>query len=635
MTILSKSCVMTGLILASFSVVRALLLARYWDIYQKKAKAGIAQAFLRGLRFDLSIVLTFCGLPILMLLLPVPGLPALDGGVGPWSVGWLAVMLLLGLLMLLLLTADLYYFGDVQRHIGNEILLLWDDRTEIMKMATGGYALPVAIFFVLVGALGWAWFWFARLPMTPVSHPGLVFTIVLLLVFFGVRGNYKGKSLNIIDAFRGGDTDLGNLSLNGVFTAYHASRASQLTPHRFMEDAEALEKTLEGLGGADRPRVHAEYPLLRAYEENVPNGHNLVFILLESWSRKYVDAFGGRGYGATPNLDRLAAEGIQFRRFHSVGQRSINAIQAVLSGAPVLPGLPQLGAGLESSNVLQLGHAAVSHGYRTLFVKSSKRRSFRVDSIAHSAGFQEYYGAEDMPMLLDYKNPNSSHFGWDYETLMFLKAKLDEGTGPFLGFTFTGTTHVPYPDLGPKFSIRPHAVDTENGFLNTLHYGDWSLGEFFKAAESEPWFDRTIFVMTADTTLGLFQSGEFSERFEVPLVLYAPKILKPGVVDTLGSQLDLLPTIYDLLGFQDPFTALGDSLFRKQCEVALFDQGGVLGLIGKGGYLRHSLRNRLEAVSLGADLSDADFDRMEELLLAFAQTSYRQLKSNRWFPQAQ
>ncbi|HJV91794.1 MAG TPA: LTA synthase family protein [Holophagaceae bacterium] len=634
MTILTKFALILTLTLAAFTLCRGLLYFKYRPLFAGKEASAVGRAFLRGLRFDLSIILTLWALPMTLLVVPIPDLPMFDGEVGPWSVGWLVAMLIVFAAMLLLLVSDLFYFGDVQRHLGSELTLLWEDRAEILGMIRGGYAGPLGL--ALLGLLGLAaaWVWVTLLPMQPVRHPFLDFMGVEMLAFLAVRGTWKGKSLNIIDAFDQGDTDLGNLALNGVFTTYHATRASRRLRHRFMPDEEANRIVREELGGLTGvPVAPGERPFTRAYPDNRANGCNLVFLLLESWSSKYVDAFGGRGFGVTPNFDRLAAQGLRFPHFHAAGQRSIYAIQALLSGVPVLPGLPQLGAGLEASNVLQLGHAAMNHGYRTLFVKSSKRRSFRVDAIARSAGFQEYYGAEDMPLLLDYRDPQAAHFGWDYETLMFLKKKLDERPGPTLGFAFTGTTHIPYPDLGPRHQVHPHAVDSEAGFLNTLHYADWALGEFFKAAEREPWFDRTIFVLTADTTLGLFQDGGFRERYEIPLLIYAPKLLEPGVVSTIGSQLDLLPTLYDLLGFADPFSAVGDSLFRKRREAALCDQGGILGLITREGYLRHSLQNRLEAVPSAAAGEDVDFHRMERLLLALDQVTHRQLKANRWAPE--
>jgi hypothetical protein len=63
----------------------------------------------------------------------------------------------------------------------------------------------------------------------------------------------------------------------------------------------------------------------------------------------------------------------------------------------------------------------------------------------------------------------------------------------------------------------------------------------------------------------------------------------------IASQLDLFPTLVDLLGFEDSFSALGDSLLRKKDGYAFVTAGSIVGLIGREGFLTHSLKNRLDS----------------------------------------
>ncbi|MBI4746485.1 MAG: sulfatase-like hydrolase/transferase, partial [Deltaproteobacteria bacterium] len=107
-----------------------------------------------------------------------------------------------------------------------------------------------------------------------------------------------------------------------------------------------------------------------------------MLMLMESWSPFYIDSFGNNNFGVTPNFDRLANNGLQFTNFYAVGQRSIEGIQASLTGVPLLIGLPNLGLGLEASNFPKIGNILREKGYETIFMQSSRRRSFRVDAIA-------------------------------------------------------------------------------------------------------------------------------------------------------------------------------------------------------------------------------------------------------------
>jgi phosphoglycerol transferase MdoB-like AlkP superfamily enzyme len=218
--------------------------------------------------------------------------------------------------------------------------------------------------------------------------------------------------------------------------------------------------------------------------------------------------------------------------------------------------------------------------------------------------------------------------------LMFLKGKLDKLPQPFLAYAFTGTTHTPYAPLPPPFEVRrPNQPEGINGYLNTLHYSDWAIGQFMRAARQAPWFDNTIFIFTADHATH-WQQGGFLQRFHTPFLIYAPGIIPPGTNRVVGSQLDVLPTIIDLLGFDDRFAALGESLFRKRHGYAFVTEGGsVIGLITARGYVTHNLQQRLQAVARHGRV-DRHWSELEEhRLLSLDQLSFELLRDNRWAPE--
>jgi phosphoglycerol transferase MdoB-like AlkP superfamily enzyme len=217
---------------------------------------------------------------------------------------------------------------------------------------------------------------------------------------------------------------------------------------------------------------------------------------------------------------------------------------------------------------------------------------------------------------------------------MFVSDKLAHEKQPFLAYVYTGSTHEPFARLPARFEKRPHGSLTEDGFLNTLYYSDWSLGEFMKKVAQTDWFKNTIFVFVADHPIGKFGIAKIPDRFHVPLLIYAPGLVKPGTNDVVASQLDIFPTLVDLMGFEDPFSALGDSLMHKQNGVAFVSAGSIVGLIGKEGYLTSSLKNRLDTGAVGAAPMPppAYFDDLEKKLLATDQVVYELLQSNRWAP---
>ncbi len=612
---LAKSALLVGLGAGLFQLARLGLLLRYPEQFTDLAWHRVLAAWASGLRFDLSILLAFMALPLVALNLPLR-VALRPGWQRAW--GWVAFAPLV--VLALMLGGDVLYFGHVQRHMAGELLTMENDWGFLVGMALGpGLA---ALLGETVGLVALALLWRRILaaPIEALLRPGR-FALLVVLLAAGIRGSLGHKPINAIDAFGSGSQAEAQLSLNGAFTGIRTMMHGRAVKTRFFPDDE-VRRILR------IPDV--EYPV----ERSVPAREwrrNVVFVLLESWSERYVDAFAHRGYGATPRLDGLAAEGAKFTRFYAAGQRSYEGLQATLTGLPALPGVPTMTSGL-ATRVSGLGAMARDSGYRTIFMQASKRRSLRMDAIASSTGFSEYYGMEDMPVLLDYPDPGGASFGWDYEMYRLLLQKLHGESRPFIAYLFTGTTHTPYARVPARFTTRPHGDDTEDGFLNSLAYADWSLGELVDAARAEPWFENTVFVLVADHTRGETREVDsFDQIFHVPLVVYAPGLVEPRVDDTVGSHLDVLPTLVDLMGIGATYSAIGSNLLAKDRPQASAQvmSGPLLGMIGAHGFVSHTLRGRLEGhADPGAP--PGYLDELERRLLATCQLVYSLHDKNRW-----
>lgn len=609
MSAFSKSLRLFLLVLAVFSLFRLGFVLVYPDYFLEAGFADTLWALLHGIRFDASVAMTFL-LPFLLLL----NLPFRWVTNRWWqqALGWGIFAVLL--VYVGILTGDLVYFNHVKRHLAVELLLLGNDYTLLFDM-TLTYWRWVLLAGVVVVLLAWFWRQWVRLPVTPNRYGWLVLLLVFLLGAVIIRGSFERKPINLIHAYTSGSSKVANLTLNGVFTAWHSGNQGDKWAN-FFSDKEALAI----LGLPDQ-----SYPLRKSYPATGNSRPNVVFVLLESWTPQYIDAFAGKGYGVTPNFDALARDGIMFTNFYAAGQRSIEGIQATLTGVPPLKGLPTLGFGLEVANLTPIGKIAHSHGYNTFFLQTSRRNSFYVDKIAQTLGFEHYFGAEDTPPVLDYPDPNGAKFGWDYETYLKLFDSIqNSGDKPFFAYMFTGATHAPYARLPPRFEKYPPG-EGENGFYNLLYYADWALGEFMRKAREQAWFDNTVFVFTADHVFANEQSGEFRRKFNTPMLIYAPALYAPRVETRVFSQLDVMPTLLDIMGFAEPFHTFGDSVFRKTTQEAFVNEGGIGGVVTDKGYLKHSYSTRLEAEGEPAAL-----DGMERRLKALAQVTSWLVRENRW-----
>ena len=360
-----------------------------------------------------------------------------------------------------------------------------------------------------------------------------------------------------------------------------------------------------------------------------PRDINFYIVLLEGWHPYYVDSLSGNHFGVTPVFDEIVKNGVNFTNAYAVGSRSIFGFAAVLAGVPLVPGLPMFGYGLELTSFFRFPGALADAGWNTFFAQTSNRDSYRLCALASYLGAQGSYGNEDMKELLPYID--KAPFGYDYDGLMFGAEQAEKRTARnFMGMVFTGITHAPFARTLAQFD-KYKGGTWDDGFKNTLYFSDWSIGELLKRAQEEGWFDNTVFVFVADHTSGGPDSDSLYNKFRIPLVFYAPKILKPRTVDYVVSQLDIVPTLYNMAGLDVPYTALGRDMFDERDadkRVALVSEGVNIGLITKDGAIRHTRKEILSEEKLSDNF---DVQQAEDTLLALDKAAYTLLKNNTWY----
>jgi phosphoglycerol transferase MdoB-like AlkP superfamily enzyme len=254
-----------------------------------------------------------------------------------------------------------------------------------------------------------------------------------------------------------------------------------------------------------------------------------------------------------------------------------------------------------------------------------ERDSFRMDAIAAMTGFDHFLGAEDIPPAPPVASRRALNGPcWDHEMYAEANRKLSASTRPFLAFLYTSSTHHPFFWPDERWAKRSPAT-LENRYLNSLEYGDWALGEFFRSAKESGWFDRTIFILTADHTGGPgygVKPGEPATLHHTPGLILGPGV-RPGIDRRIASQLDVIPTIADLSGWSTSQAALGSSLFSDPAfgRGALCVQGNLVLRVEAGGHVLHSLDGRVQG--------SGDVDAIERRLLSVTQAAYTLLRSNR------
>ncbi|OCL97528.1 Lipoteichoic acid synthase 1 [Aliarcobacter thereius] len=623
------------------SLLRVFFYFKYQYFFEDLSNYEMIKSFIFGLRVDIITIFTFIGILILLLSLPF------KFTFNKYYKIFISILWSIFLISILTLCiADIIYFEFSQRHISNEVLALANDMDIILNMAFGSllyYTITSVILFLLLTYV------FLHIFKAPLKNEILVkkdylyFLLIIVILFAGIRNSVDRKSFGIVDAYAVPKTSSGILAINGFYSFYRTLGVYQGAKRvKLMEFNEALPIAKWFLKSERFIFKNEDYPAQRILDDNdKKEKYNIVIVLLESWGAEHIDGFTKyKELNVTPYFKKLSNESLRYTNFYANGYRSIYGITSIYTGITLPKGFQYLGNGLELTNFSYLGQIAKENGYTTIAAQSSNRRSYRVDAVSLLAGFEEFYGAEDMPnieIVDEGRKPDTGTY--DYNMFDFMHKRLNNLQEPFLSFMFTSTNHSDFHLPSSKFETYPHDLKNYNGYLNSLIYVDNAIERFMESVKKEPWFDNTIFIFTSDHGSGnaLGNIGkelrpndkEFSsiEGYRIPLLIYAPKIFKAKTIETLGSQNDIKPTIIDILGFKNSFSVMGNSLFDETVQnrfVYTFG-GDQIALIKDNCYILFNYKN-----VTNSNCTDESKNILEKELRAIDSFEVELLDKNLW-----
>jgi len=633
MTFKTKYTQVLSALLLSFLLlfaVRLYFYISYLDYFSALSLGETLASFFMGFRVDMMIIFTFTALLWVALLLPFNFVYNKGYRV---TIGVIWGTIIAGITYFNI--GDSLYFGFVNRHLSDELKVIGNDVGILIDMAKDYYPLQTllsTLLFIIIVAVFYKIFAAKIIKQESKPREWIAILLIFVIAFLGIRGKVTGMSFGISDAFAVNKLPSGNLALNGFFCFYRSSNRKSIN-HSVIKLPQAVKNVKEAIYSQKTIYPDTAYPLMRHYKKAPKRSYNVIIVMIESLSAKYVDALSHNDYGVTPNLDNMAKNGILFTRFYANGQRSQEGITSIYTGIIQPVGFEKFGEGLELYGLSYLGKEADANHYNTIAMQSSDRGSFRIDKLSRLAGFENYFGAEDMPK--SHEEHGNPHFGvWDGDMFNFLSGKLHTIKEPFLSFCFTASTHAPYYSPGKKWEKYPQDVKTEAGFLNTLHYTDAKIGEFMQRCRKEPWFERTIFIFTADHANQAKQENPKHIKgpkvempaFHIPLIVYAPKIFKPKVDDTVGSHIDIKTSIMDYLGWQNDFSSIGNSLFDKTAKerFAFAKRGETIALTDGNETINYNFKNFMN------NKTDAHTKHLETLLLSIDSAQANLLKTTHW-----
>src|SRR5690606_7384717 len=171
-------------------------------------------------------------------------------------------------------------------------------------------------------------------------------------------------------------------------------------------------------------------------------------------------------------------------------------------------------------------------------------------------GFDKYFGKTEY-------NNDSDFDGvwgiWDEPFFQYFNRELGMQRQPFMATLFSVSSHEPYKvpqqydGKFPKGRVNIH---------QTIGYTDFALKRFFEEARKQPWYENTIFVLVADHGNTIYYDEYKKEmmRNTVPILFFTPSGKYKGINREWAQQIDIYPTLLDMIGYEKPFRSWGRSL---------------------------------------------------------------------------
>jgi arylsulfatase A-like enzyme len=323
------------------------------------------------------------------------------------------------------------------------------------------------------------------------------------------------------------------------------------------------------------PRPDVRRASVRSRSRRVPPPPlNVVLVVLESVAARWTSLYGNR-YETTPTLLAEAGRGVVFDNFYAHIGRSSNSLAAMLLSA-----YPKLGfrdmtdeyPDLPGTSIASLFH---DRGYRTRFVTPSGLTWAGWDEFLEGRGFDDVSDERSLAC-----GERISSWGVEDRCLFDEIIHWMDGDAqrPFFLMAWTQQTHHPYePTPGvPMLPLARDPVIDGYGFdryLNVLHETDRQMSRVFEAVRRAGRLNDTLILVTGDHGQAFgyphesFMQGRtiYDEDVRVPLLLWLPRKYKaPARATTVGSHVDLAPTIAELAGLPAAPDWQGRSLFDSQ-----------------------------------------------------------------------
>lgn len=528
----------------------------------------ILKSFFLGFRFDLRLIII-----IILTYLFLSWIPIINNRVQEhiWKIYWL----FMGTVILISYITDFAYYAYLNTRLDASIIGLIKNFSISLMMVWESY--PIIPGLILISFLLWVYFIFIKKiykhadkinSIVSIWQSSLIHIFIIFLFLAIGYGKLASYPLRWSDAFYSTNHFANQLAINPIL--YFLNTYSWRTEEYDINNINKYYDVItDYIGVIKKNKIDLSFSREIEYHNKPTNNANVVIIILETFPNYKIGYFGNP-LNPTPNFDSLAKESIIFTNFYVPKFSTAASVFSAMTG---LPDMATVNKTSTNDPYSFKQHLLIND------LKTYKKHFF----IGGSANWADIGGffrrnVNDISIYEEGSYSAKPVNAWgisDYDLLIEANDILKKEKEPFISIILTAGNHSPFtiPKINKFNPIKFTKEHKQHGFsneneLNAFRFMDFALGEFFRVAKEEDYYDNTIFVILGDHGIGHpSQKNNFGalslHNFHVPLAIFSPGLnIKPRTINLTSSSIDLLPTIMGLLSVPYKNTTLGIDLLN-------------------------------------------------------------------------
>ncbi len=402
-----------------------------------------------------------------------------------------------------------------------------------------------------------------------------------------------------------------NFSINrsirhaGIYN-FHLSDMTSYIKNRFYKESLTPEETETLLSRFEKTPGENEYTA-------AASGMNLLIIQLEA-IQGFVINSKINGREITPNLNRLIDKSLYFNNLYYQVSGGNTSDAEFLTNTSLYPA--EKGAAYfiyPDNKFYSLSKLMKSAGYKSYVFHANDPSFWNRSAMYKSLGFDRFISENDLEL--------SEILGWGLSDpeLYQQAVKFLDGNEPFHAFIISLSSHYPYFEFNEyDFDVGKYEGTILGNYLRAAHYADSAVGSLYRQLNESGMLENTVLAIYGDHFGISMQNADLITEFKgvkdiiperiklqkVPFIIHSPSHnnLK-GIIQTTGGQIDIMPTLANIMGIDCSPYALGTDILSSESGYALLRDGTTI----TDSFIYYGKNNSVYNVKTNEELNIKDF----------------------------